>query len=76
MEYYEHSRGEDKSDKGLSIGDYKSAFLVDLVTSFLLKKTEKNFEKTWFHGIYRDNGFVVFEGNISFTNIQGWLSKL
>ena len=31
------------------------------------------FNKTKYHGIYRDDGFVVFKGNISKEEVNEWL---
>ena len=73
--YYEYSGGEEKLDKGFTIDVYESAFLTDLVASFLLKKTEKNFENIKYHRIYRDDRFVAFNRKISFTKMQEWLSN-
>ena len=43
-------RGEgDENDKGLAIGLYKSAFLADLVASYILEKTQKLFNHIKFH---------------------------
>ena len=66
--YFEY-RGKDyENDKGLAIGGYKSSFLANLVTSFLLKHTIHHFNDTTFHDIYGDNGIVVFNGKKKSTN--------
>eukprot|EP00957_Ditylum_brightwellii_P007300 554564-Ditylum_brightwellii.AAC.1 len=46
----------------LAIGGYKSAFLADLVASYLLEMTGKKFIKAQYKGIYRDNGLTVLVG--------------
>ena len=68
-------RGEAECDKGLAIGGYKSALLANLVASYLLEETEEYFEKTKFHGIYRDDGIVAFNGKLTFAEIQVWLKR-
>ena len=73
--YYKYKGGEAESDKGLVIGGYESAFLANLVASYLLEETEEYFEKTKFHGIYRDDGIVAFNGKLTFAEIQVWLKR-
>ena len=63
-EYYKYHEGE-KSEQGLEIGRYESAFLADLVASYLFKKAKAHFYLTIYHGIYRDDGLVVFKGKKS-----------
>eukprot|EP00957_Ditylum_brightwellii_P128012 9762853-Ditylum_brightwellii.AAC.1 len=46
----------DKEDIGLAIGDFKSAWLANLVASYLLEMTENHFTRTITKGIYRDDG--------------------
>ena len=38
-------------------------------------ESEKYFEKTKFHGIYRDNGLIAFNDIWSFQSIQKWLEE-
>ena len=68
-------KGEgDNNDRGLAIGRYKSAFLADLVTSYLLEKiTQKFFEHNKFYGIYYNGSFVVFDGKKNFDDFQTML---
>jgi len=73
--YFEYQGKGDKNDKGLAIGGYESAFLADLVASFLLEKTNNHFKNTQFHGIYRDDGIVVFDGNKKFCELPNWLNE-
>ena len=54
--------GEREKKQGLAIGGYKSAFLADLVASYLFEKSSPIFRPTINHGIYRDDGLVVFKG--------------
>ena len=60
-EYYEYHGGE-REEQGLAIGGYKSAFLADLVASYLFDKASPIFRPAIYHGIYRDDGLVVFKG--------------
>ena len=50
-EYYEYHVGE-REEQGLAIGGYESAFLADLVASYLFEKTSQIFRPTIYHGIY------------------------
>ena len=68
-EYYEYHGGE-KAEQGLAIGGYESAFLANLVASYLFKKSKAHFYPTIYHGIYRDDGLVVFKGKKSVREIK------
>ena len=68
-EYYEYHGGE-KAEQGLAIGGYELAFLSDLVASYLFEKSEAHFYPTIYHGIYRDDGLVVFKGKKSVREIN------
>ena len=59
--YYEY-HGEEIEEQGLVIGGYKSAFLANLVASYLFENAKSNFHLTTYHGIYRYNDLVVFTG--------------
>ena len=48
--------------KGLAIGGYASAFLADLVASYLFEKCNNQFKEVLWKGIYRDDGLLVFKG--------------
>eukprot|EP00957_Ditylum_brightwellii_P037601 2843792-Ditylum_brightwellii.AAC.1 len=50
-------------DVVLAIGSYKSAFLADLVASYLLEVTVKKFIEAPYKGIYRDDRLTVLVGN-------------
>ena len=67
-EYFEY--GEDISTKRLAIGSYESAFLADLVASFLFEMCEKEFEEVEEKGIYRDDGICYFKGKKSTLKIK------
>ena len=71
-EYYEY-HGGDREEQGLAIGRYESAFLADLVASYLFEKASPIFRPTIFHGIYRYDGLVVFKGKKKTSKIKnGW----
>ena len=54
----------DPSQSGLTIGGYESAWLVDLVASYLFIQTKDVFSHTsHYNGIYRDDGIAVLKGN-------------
>ena len=53
--YYKYGGLNDISEQGLIIGGYESAWLADLVASYLLNNSTELFEKTTiYHGIYRE----------------------
>ena len=56
--------------KGLLIGGYESAFLVDLVASYLFEKCINKFKEFLWKGIYRDGGLLVFKGKKSLSEIK------
>eukprot|EP00957_Ditylum_brightwellii_P102953 7846204-Ditylum_brightwellii.AAC.1 len=49
-------------DVALAIVGYISAFLADLVASYLLEMMGRKFIKAKYKGIYRDNGLTVLVG--------------
>jgi hypothetical protein len=59
---------KDVYDKSLTI---ESAWLVDLVGTFVLDHTEHLFQESAFSGIYRDDGLVAFNGEkVSIGNCE------
>eukprot|EP00957_Ditylum_brightwellii_P061923 4699357-Ditylum_brightwellii.AAC.1 len=62
-------------DVALAIGAYESAFLANIVASYVFKEIEECFAKCIFGGIYRDDGLVVFAGRQNKHEIQVWLWK-
>ena len=72
--YYEYHGGK-KEEQGLVIGGYKLAFLADLVASYLFGKSKAHFHPTIYHGIYSDDGLVVFKGRESVKEIKEWLEE-
>ena len=73
-EYYEYHGGE-REEQGLEIGRYESALLADLVASSLFEKASPIFRPTIYHGIYRDDGLVVFRGKKKTSEIKDRLEK-
>ena len=63
-QYYEY-HGEEREEQGLAIGGYESAFLADLVASYLFGKFNANFHTKTYHVIYGDDSLVVFIENKS-----------
>ena len=50
-------------------------FLSDLVASYLFKKVKANFHPTTYHGIYIDDGLVVFTGKSNAKEVKNWLKR-
>ena len=73
-EYYEYHVGE-REEQGLAIGGYESEFLVELVASYLFEKAKPIFRPKIYHGIYRDDGLVVFKGKKKASEITDWLEE-
>jgi hypothetical protein len=64
--YFEHDGKKAVLDKGLTIGGYKSAWLIHLVApAYVLEKTKHLFLETAFYGIYHDDSLVIFIGILS-----------
>jgi hypothetical protein len=61
-------------DKGLPIGGYKSAWLADLVTAFVLENTTELFDETVYDRIYRDDGLVILDGVKLNAEVSEWLN--
>ena len=73
-EFYEYGGSTEVEDKGLTIGGYESAWLADLVQSYILEMTKQVFEKcTNYYGFYRDDGIVILKGQWSNEEINSWL---
>ena len=69
--YYEYGE-KGIETKGLVIGGYESAFLADLVASYLFKKCSNQFKEVLWKGIYRYDGLLVFKGKKSLSDIKRW----
>ena len=70
--YYEYDGHVQVSDRGLTIGGYESAWLADLVMSFILDNTEHLFDDTIYNGCYRDDGICIFKGNKTKAELIEW----
>ena len=73
-EYYGY-HGREREEQRLAIGGYESAFLANLVASYLFDEAKDNFRPTIYHGIYRDDGMVVFKGDSKASKIREWLEE-
>jgi hypothetical protein len=52
--YYEYEEETDPDDRGLMIGGYESAMLVDLVGAYILEMTQHlSHKESLFHCFYR-----------------------
>ena len=71
--YYEYGGDIEGEKRGLTIGGFESTWLADLVAAYILEKTEKSFREMKYHGIYRDDGFMIFEGIKSKQECNEWL---
>ena len=71
--YGQTNNGEEQT---LTIGGYKSAWLADLVASFILDNCENYFNLCLYHGIYRYDGLVLFKGKWSDKELVSWLNNL
>ena len=60
-------------EQGLAIGGYESAFLANLVASYLFEKAKSNFHPTTYYVRYSDDVLVVFTGKKFARNVQDWL---
>ena len=74
--YYLYTAGEeDVEDRGLTIGGCASAFLADLVISWLFYRLEDWMAPSFItRGMYRDDGFLVFNKYLSRHEVGSWLS--
>lgn len=73
--YYEYAGDEETDERGLMIGGYESAWLADLVAGYVLECTSDHFKKTKLKGIYRDDGLVVFDGDLKKGDVGAWLNE-
>ena len=68
-EYYKYHGGK-KEQQRLAIGGYESAFLANLVAPYLIEKYKTLINRKTCHGIYQDDGLVVFKGKTSMQEIK------
>ena len=73
--YYEYDGSCDIEEKGLTIGGYESAWLADLVASYILETTTEQFVDMKYHGFYRDDGFGVFTQRLMKQDVIQWRNK-
>lgn len=73
--FYEYGGDMNDDDRGLTIGGYESAWLADLVVSYLLENSSGVFRTSKFKGIYRDDGIVIFNGKWMKSDIDLWLHR-
>ena len=61
--YYKYGDGKEDGSSALTIGGYESAWLADLVASYILDELENHFDemKYRYYGIYRDDGILAFD---------------
>ena len=71
--YYEYGGDMDGKKRGLTIGGYESAWLAHLVAAYILKTTENLFSDFIYHGIYRDDGFIIMKGIKTKREMNNWL---
>ena len=74
--YYQYDGNhEDPDEKGLTIGGYESAWLSDVVGSYIFQQTQDLFQDlTLYHGTYRDDGISIFKNNLSYNEMKRWMS--
>ena len=73
--YYEYDGMVDVRDRGLTIGGYESAWLADLVISYIFENTEDLFTDSVFHGCYRDDELAIFKGIKMKKDMTVWLDN-
>ena len=73
--FFEYKGNGYKNDIGLAIGGYESAFLADLVASFIFEKTEHLLNDTRYKEIYRDDGLIIFKNTLKYLKIVKFLKK-
>ena len=67
--FFEYKGNGYKDNIGLAIGGYESAFLADLVASFIFEKTEHLLNDTRYKEIYRDDGLIIFKNTLKYSKI-------
>ena len=74
VNYYEYN-GSKKEEQGLAIGGYESTLLSNLVVSYPFEIAKAILNPTTYHGIYLNDGTVVFNGKKSVNEIKDWLEE-
>jgi hypothetical protein len=76
-QYYIYDRDQSLDEKGLTIGGRcDSAWLADLVAAYILAEVDEELfsDTTFFFGMYRDDGLVVFNSKKTKTQVHTWLN--
>ena len=73
--YYEYDGYVTVNKRVLTIGGYESTWLADLTMAFLLEQNmvKGYFNKTIINGIYRDDGFAIFNRRMKKKDVRKWL---
>ena len=71
--FYKYGQNNKPDERPLTIGGYESAWLADLVVSFIIDNLQEFFIATRYHGIYRDDGIVFFDGKWNNEELTKWL---
>jgi hypothetical protein len=74
-QYYEYDGAQDENERGLTIGGYESAWLSDIVGSYIFIKTSDCFDNALYRGTYRDDGIAIFKSRMSYSQITQWRDK-
>jgi hypothetical protein len=79
-QHYIYDGSQTSDDTGLSIGAYESAWLADLVGSYVLEQVEATTtllipEETPLNGHYRDDGLMAKNGRWSYHRLVTWLDQ-
>ena len=73
--YYLYDGDQQPDEKGLTIGGNESAWLSDVVGSYLFQNSQDLFHQTYYNGIYRDDGIVIFKGKWTAQHISNWMME-
>ena len=72
--YYKYGESINTNEKGVTIYVYESAWLADLVVSYLLDNSEDVFKSTSKHyGIYIYDSIIFVNGKWSNEDITRWI---
>jgi hypothetical protein len=72
--YYKYDSDKKPKERGLTIGGYESAWLADLVASYLIMVDEDLFNIAGCFGIFHDDdGLVTVNGSLTPDEIKVWL---
>jgi hypothetical protein len=72
--YYEYGVDPDPDRRGLTIGDFESAFLANLEASYIFDKLDILMKRHMkFLGTYHEDKIIIFRGNRSDDWLHNWL---